>query len=203
MAASVADTTRDENAMAGNVPPALGRRAFRLIPYCVYADYVVSSNVGMNRTIYVRDEDVPVWERARELAGDKLAPVIVDGLKRFIVEKEREVSEAKGFERIEVSFHDSDFNGLMKKRAFNGKWVFPLKSPLKSDEVDFTQYYALAITAKGAVVIISWTADHDGESFKRFRVYDSFDAAAAERSVAWAAIMATEHLGVPVEELDI
>ncbi len=157
----------------------------------------------MNKTIYIRDEDVPVWERARELAGDKLAPIIVDGLRNFIAAKEHEAAEAKGFERIELKFHDGDAYGLVKKRAFYGKWIFPIKKPLESHSEEESHYCAVALTAKGATVIIYWSADRDGETYKRFRIYESLEAAAADPIVNWAAIKTTDKVGVPVEELDI
>ena len=84
----------------------------------------------MNKTIYIRDEDVQTWDRARELAGDKLAPVIVDGLKRFIKEKEAEAIVEKGFERIEVEFSDATAHHIPRKKAFYGRWVFPYSKPL-------------------------------------------------------------------------
>lgn len=158
----------------------------------------------MNKTIYIRDEDIPIWDRAKELAGEKLAPVIMDGLRDYIARKEAEELTAKGFERIQVSFYDGDANGMRKSRAFYGKWIFPVSKPLDgSTSDDYSQYYAVAMTAKGAFVIIHWTADREGESFKRFRVYQSLEVAAHDAEVCWAAIKANDELGVAVEELDI
>jgi len=80
----------------------------------------------MNKTIYLRDEEGPVWERARELAGDKLSPVIVTALKHFVAAKE---AESKDFERIQLDFDDSDDHNLPKRKAFYGRWVFPPSKP--------------------------------------------------------------------------
>ena len=68
----------------------------------------------MNKTIYLKDGEGPLWERARELAGDKLSPVIVSALKQFVVVKE---AESKGFQRIEVSFNDSDDYDVPKRKG--------------------------------------------------------------------------------------
>lgn len=155
----------------------------------------------MNKTIYLRDEEGPIWERARELAADKLSPVIVDALKRFIVEKE---AEAKGFERIQVQFFDAADHGLPKAKAFYGKWIFSDTKPLASLDIPTRHYYAVALTAKGAAVFYTWDDGPGGDSNRRFEVFSSLHAAAATQiRLNWAALKAMEKLGVPVEELDI
>lgn len=50
-----------------------------------------------NRTIYVADADLPVFEKAQQLAGDNLSGTITAALKRFV---EAEESRARGFEEI-------------------------------------------------------------------------------------------------------
>jgi hypothetical protein len=159
----------------------------------------------LNKTIYIRDEELPVWDRAKELAGDKLAPIIVNGLKKYIAQKEAEEAEERGFERVVLSFQDADDNFIPKKKAFMGKWIIP---PHKSYDVHdedgpTVDSYAVAITAKNAVVIYYWTEDHENTYGKHFKVFPSFQAAAASRNVKWAAIRAIETIGVPTEELDI
>jgi EXLDI family protein len=52
-----------------------------------------------NRTIYVSDEDQPVFKRAQELAGDNLSSAISQALKRFVeVEDAREA----GYDEVVV-----------------------------------------------------------------------------------------------------
>ena len=80
----------------------------------------------MTKTIYVKDEDVALWDRAREIAGEKLSPVIIEGLKRFVAEKD---AEAKGFARIEVHYSDSDAHNIPRAKAFYGRWIFPPTNP--------------------------------------------------------------------------
>jgi len=158
----------------------------------------------MNKTIYVRDEDVATWERAKELAGEKLAPIIAEALRRFVAEKE---AEPRGFGRIELSFNDGDSKGLPRRKAFFGRWVFPPDKPECLSDVTGSgrdRYCAVAITAKGALVTLSWTVDVDCErSWERFQFYESFESAVEDRECRWAVIAAREKLGVPVEELDI
>jgi hypothetical protein len=173
--------------------------------HCVYVDQVVCLSQCMNKTIYIRDEDVSVWDRAKELAGDKLSPVIVDGLRMFISQKETEMAESKGFERIEISFSDSDDHYIPKKKAFYGKWVFPLAEPYDEFYPDtaVTGRYALALTRKGNVAVLFWQESDEGASRFKFRVYPSLERVAADDEVNGAATTAIAKLGVPVQELDI
>jgi hypothetical protein len=160
----------------------------------------------MNKTIYLRDEEGPIWERARELAGDKLSPVIVAALKRFIAEMEAKEDEAKGFERIQVSYNDSDDHGIPKMKAFHGKWVFPPSKPYDDydDSRDSCHKFAVAVTAKGAAVVHCWREDSEACCWEyKFAVYPSLVAAAADSHMGFAARRAIEKIGVPVEELDI
>jgi hypothetical protein len=165
----------------------------------------------MNKTVYLREEEVPLWERARELSGDKLSPVIVAALKRFVAEIE---AEAKGYQRIEVSFSDSLVHGLPRIKAFYGRWIFDREKPLRTvwEEVggyevadeDGDEYitYSVAETAKGNVVVYKENHDREGTS-ATFLVYPSFERAAADHQVSYAIREAIKKRGIPVEELDI
>jgi len=151
----------------------------------------------MNKRVYLRDDEVPIWERARELAGDKLSPVIVSALKSFVAQKE---SEPKGFERIEVRFADSDDHDIPKAKAFYGKWIFPPTKPVitHNEDCDETHRYAVALTAKGGVVVYCWFEDSEAIWRGRFLVYPSLEAAATDSTVNWPIRQTMERIGVPV-----
>lgn len=53
-----------------------------------------------NRTIYVADADLPIFEKAQQLAGDNLSATIVQALRRFV---EAEEARASGFQEVTVS----------------------------------------------------------------------------------------------------
>ena len=44
-----------------------------------------------NKTIYVREEDLPVFEEAEKLGGDSLSSIIAEALRRFVAVKRAEV----------------------------------------------------------------------------------------------------------------
>ncbi len=155
----------------------------------------------MNKTIYVRDEDVPIWDRAKELAGDKLAPVIMDGLRKFVATKEL---EGNGYERIEVRFRDSNANNLPTAKAFIGRWIFPPDQPLSFDEfAGPSQYYAVAQTAKNRLAVLSWVVDGVYDPRYEFYVFHDIDGLRAAGLHPNLAPEIVEKVGVEVEELDI
>jgi hypothetical protein len=160
----------------------------------------------MNKNIYIREEDELVWERARKLAGAKgVSTIVVQGLKKYIAEMEAREAEAKGFERIVLSYQDANENLIPKKKAFTGKWIVSPDKPfeLQAEPGDMAYFYAVAITPKNAAVVYHWR--DDGEHFfgKKLDIYPSLHDAAADSDVKWVAIKAIEQIGVPVEELDI
>jgi len=158
----------------------------------------------MNKTVYLRDEEGPVWERARELAGDKLSPVIVSALRQFVATEE---AKPRGFERIELSFEDADDHDLPKRKAFYGKWVFSPAEPLVVEDGENPEAYnsAVAVTQRGQAVFHTWWEDHQNDRRDRFKfvVRPSLAVAAADPYLNHAARAAIEKIGVPIEELDI
>jgi EXLDI family protein len=53
-----------------------------------------------NRTIYVADVDLPIFEKAQQLAGDNLSSTIVQALRRFV---ESEEARASGYQEITIA----------------------------------------------------------------------------------------------------
>lgn len=76
-----------------------------------------------NKTIYVADDDLPLFERAQELAGANLSSAIVRALRRFI---EIEEARQRGFEEITVIVNGE---GAHRRKRFLGqrlvRWLQP------------------------------------------------------------------------------
>ncbi len=152
----------------------------------------------MNKTLYIRDEDAGLWDRARELADDKLSPFIVSAVKQFVAERE---SELKGFERIVVKYRDNSSGGIPKAKGFYGKWIIaPNEMDLSADD-HLGRFEALAITLKGKVVVFSYITNGLERLNECFEIFDSLESAVSQ--FPDSACIAMERLGVPVEELDI
>ncbi len=130
--------------------------------------------------------------------------------------KEAEAAEAAGFERIELEFEDSDEHNLPKRKAFRGKWICSPKDSVDrwtNSEHTEGRSYAVAITAKGNVVVYTWAHrvgfdSEIGEEYPytsgyRFLVFSSIQEAALNTDCNYAIREAVKKRGVPVEELDI
>jgi EXLDI family protein len=83
-----------------------------------------------NRTIYVSNEDEPVFKRAQELAGDNLSAAISSALKRYI-----EVEDARkaGFEEVVLKIGFGAGRKVRFHAVLLGEWF-------KSDGEKFIHY---------------------------------------------------------------
>ena len=138
-----------------------------------------------NKTVYVREEDVPVWDNAAALAGEgNLSSYVTESLRQRMAEP----SEPEEFERIEVGFLTfTDYGDLHKRKAFQGRWLIHIEEPTD-------QEWGIALTKRGNFVFYSypediWAVEDNLEAFR-----DRVDPAAYE--------IALSNL-TPVEELDI
>ena len=66
-----------------------------------------------NKTIYVSDDDLPLYQRAQELAGGTLSAVIATALRRFV---ELEEGRKQGYDEVVVRVGP----GLGRKQRFSG-----------------------------------------------------------------------------------
>ncbi|MDQ3694467.1 MAG: EXLDI protein [Chloroflexota bacterium] len=66
-----------------------------------------------NKTIYVSDDDLPLYERAQELAGSNLSAAIARALRRYV---EAEEGRLEGYKEITVKVG----SGVYRKQRFSG-----------------------------------------------------------------------------------
>jgi len=153
----------------------------------------------MNKTLYIRDEDAPLWERARELSNDRLSPVIVESLRKFVADKE---AELRGVERIVIEYNDAWEGGKPTAKAFLGRWLIDPRQPYM--EAYSSRRYAIADTPKGGVVIFGTNEDDEYGTLEVFSSFDDAFAGATVGSLQRSALHeALRRRGVPVEELDV
>ena len=76
-----------------------------------------------NKTIYVSDDDLPLFERAQELSGSNLSSAIVRALRRYI---ELEEARQRGLDEITVIVNSE---GAHRRKRFLGqrlvRWLQP------------------------------------------------------------------------------
>jgi EXLDI family protein len=76
-----------------------------------------------NKTIYVSDDDLPLFERAQELSGTNLSSIIARALRRFV---EIEEARSRGYDEITVIVN---VEGAHERKRFSGyrlaRWLQP------------------------------------------------------------------------------
>ena len=158
----------------------------------------------MNKTLYIRVEDAPIWEKAQGLADGKLSSLVTNYLKSYVATKE---GAAKGYERIVLRLYEDE---IPKAYAFQGRWIIPPNKPFivvnNHDSPD--DCYAVAETPKHNFVFLSWMgiygdSDPDGYfELDRFDVADSLENK-PEHIPASVIAEAMKRMGIAVQELDI
>jgi hypothetical protein len=160
--------------------------------------------MAINKTLYVRDEDVAVWDKAKEIVGDKMSALITNYLKDFVVGK---TAFASGNQRIVVSFRE--LGRLPRSISFYGKWLLNPAAPWEREfDFDSSWQYAVALTAKGRIVVLNL---HDGAidengvyRWGELRVFESFAEASCDHDVPTELIaLAMSRKGIEIEVLDI
>lgn len=164
--------------------------------------------MAVNKTLYVRDEDAPIWDKARELVGDKLSTFVMNHLKQFVASKE---AATGGFHRIVLTYREQ--GRLPRSKAFFGRWIIHPESPWEQPQGDNwgnesgpPDLYAVAITSKNNIVVFNFydLTDEGRYRYGDLNVFESFDEALTHSDIPNDLIAtAMENLGVEVEELDI
>lgn len=96
-----------------------------------------------NKTIYVPDVDLPVFDQAQSVSGKNLSATIVQALRFFI-----KIGEGKGFQQVEITEGE---NGFYKKKRFIGR---ELASARVFDEpASVTTNYTVYETAHGRYAV--------------------------------------------------
>ena len=72
-----------------------------------------------NKTIYVREADTEVWEKAERLAGGSVSALIAEALRRYVEEVEQK--EQLDMESIEVELWGPEDRPY--EAAFVGRWL--------------------------------------------------------------------------------
>src|SRR5438045_9450869 len=94
-----------------------------------------------NRTIYVADADLPIFEQAQKLAGDNLSAAIAQALYYFV---EKEEAKQSGFEEITIKVGKG--RPYLTKQ-FRGRLLAKRRLPIQNEARLLT--LAVYQTAKG------------------------------------------------------
>lgn len=152
-----------------------------------------------NKTIYVREADVGLWEEAEKLAGGNVSGLIADALARYVEEEKR---KGQGMGKIELDLGTRNFP---RRVQFEGRWlVEPDQDATRPDDPAGNAgfYYGVAVTRRGNIAV--YIDNTEPSNTARLNTYPSLDAAAAEGLPEEIYEMAEAKIGPDhVEELDI
>ncbi|MCL1631735.1 EXLDI protein [Sporolactobacillus sp. CPB3-1] len=96
-----------------------------------------------NKTIYVQDADLAVFDKAQAVSGKNLSATIVQALRFFT-----KIGEGKGFEHIEVSEGE---DGFYKRKRFIGREL--ASASVHDDEHSLLTTYVVYETTHGRYAV--------------------------------------------------
>lgn len=105
-----------------------------------------------NKTIYVTEDDLPIFERAQELAGNNLSATIAQALKRFIRAEE---AKRAGFQEVAVKIGE---NGTYVQKRFMGKEL--ARTQIADPHEETLTEYIVYETAKHRYALYMKTRHH-------------------------------------------
>jgi EXLDI family protein len=85
-----------------------------------------------NKTIYVSDGDLPLYQRAQELAGDNLSAAIAAALRRYV---ELEDGRREGFDEIIVRVGPGKGRKVRFTAVLLGEWMHTTSSRVETTRV--------------------------------------------------------------------
>ena len=168
-----------------------------------------ATSARKTRTLYVREDDQAIWDRAREAIGDSLSTHLTNYLRGVVAQTE---AAERGCSRIVLSFRERGV--LFRVKAFHGRWLISPDRPwIEAENGRFTNeedppHWCVAITVKNNYVFFRHfgrLADERATfAWGEFYVFESFEQAAGDREVPEGLVAeAMERQGVEIEELDI
>jgi hypothetical protein len=154
-----------------------------------------------NKTIYIREGDTHLWEKAEKLAGGSVSALLTEALRRFI--EEEELKEKTGMEKIEVELWGPEETPYTAE--FVGRWLlYPDENETRTGEpgYDAGAYYGVALTQRGNIAVY---VRHVNDGFApRLYTYSSLEEAEEEGMPGDILAMAAVELGADyVQKLDI
>lgn len=130
------------------------------------------------KSVYVKDEDLPIWDSAQKAHGKSMSSLITQLLKKHMEERMPTAAESAEMTKITVTTREENSAPLIKQ-VFTGRWLItPQRAVVPVSDDPGVSYanglrYALAVTKKGAVAVYEFGDDPEGCA--DLLVYDDFE----------------------------
>lgn len=150
-------------------------------------------------TLYVKDADAPVWERARQLAGDSLSSVVGRALSEYVEQEETRLKAKSALEReataVEIDVEPKE----RPKRKVKFRGVLAAEG-----DVAFSGMYLDAyVTTSGKIVVAHSDRSAGGLRVEEVRVFDTYKKFLASDPTHDLGAAVAETIGEEwVEEID-
>jgi hypothetical protein len=139
-----------------------------------------------NKTLYVKDSDLPVWDRAEKLALTGVSSLVTMLLKTHV--DQHPAADEQGMITITVECRHRFWAGGYStaeahplKKSFVGRWLIPPEEKLtqeySSTESPFLpEFFAVALTKKGAIAVYEGddTSTDGWAELNHYRTFEEF-----------------------------
>ena len=131
-----------------------------------------------NKTIYVKDSDVELWNEAEQLAGESMSAFIADALRSHVAIARRRKELGDQMERITIDMSDK-YGERTWTAGFTGTWlVYPDDDSRTAEEGwDSGVAWGVALTQKNRIAVFTRHVNTDDSQFEH---YDSISDAAGK-----------------------
>lgn len=127
-----------------------------------------------NRTVYVSEADLPVWEKGEKELGESVSSVVMNYLRRRVTEADE---RRQGMKRISVDVMTS--SGKQVTKSFSGVWLIEPYEEFEPEEQDLSNggswraghCLAVAETARGQFAVYSFKRGRMGEDPSELEVF--------------------------------
>ena len=153
-----------------------------------------------NKTIYIRESDKELWEKAENLAGGSLSGLLADALRRYV--EEEEMRKDTDMETITLEIGREE---RARTVEFVGRWLLdPDPDDTRTGEpgYDAGAFYGVALTKRGNIAVVS---EHcNGAWGPYLKTYADFEEAERDNVPSDILAMASAEMGADyVQKLDI
>jgi EXLDI family protein len=151
-----------------------------------------------NKTIYVAEDDLSIFEQAQALAGDSISATIIQALRQFV---ERQEAIMQGYRTIDLAVGTI----TTSRKQFTGRLIAQAKQQHREGGAVLNKYEVYQ-TPKGNLVVYLKSIPAEGsynQVEKRLDVYTSLDQLHANVPSELAEQVAQKLSGDQIEVLDI
>lgn len=123
----------------------------------------------MKKSIYIKDEDIAVFEEAAALGGDNLSGVIADAVKQYVEKKKAEKRVI-----LEVGTWPAQGAADIKRISFKGRLLADIETDPRDDKYDYGTRWQIYQTKRGNYVLYwrKWTIHEDEPIVADYTVLD-------------------------------